>query len=243
MNFESPSRLLSYQRRTNPAKTRSLEVTGYWQELVYATGRQNDCVRQTWQGYYVRVLSWSSLNTKQGRMYSLRASSLILASRARTRERRRSREGPRKESLLSLPRSPLSRLLSSAPIFHDIPQMRTCLQLKYIFYFSCKVSTVACSATPTLLWENIHNTLVTWAWDTCGLACQHFFSNSLIIHDVISQPERPIKFDGLLSLIFNKQWPGKTFQITNRLALFVFVSVSNQRQLESHPSFLRPIFS
>ena len=26
-------------------------------------GRHNACARQTWQGYYLRVLSWSSLNT------------------------------------------------------------------------------------------------------------------------------------------------------------------------------------
>ena len=26
-------------------------------------GRQNACARQTWQGYYLRVLSWSSLHT------------------------------------------------------------------------------------------------------------------------------------------------------------------------------------
>ena len=34
------------------------------------------------------------------------------------------------------------------------------------FYFSYNVSTVACNATLTLLWE-LHSTLVTWAWDAC----------------------------------------------------------------------------
>ena len=32
-----------------------------------------------------------------------------------------------------------------------------------LFYFSYMQS-LACNATPTPLWENIHNTLVTWAW-------------------------------------------------------------------------------
>ena len=30
---------------------------------VYATGRQNACVWRTWQGYYLLVLSWSSLTS------------------------------------------------------------------------------------------------------------------------------------------------------------------------------------
>ena len=40
-----------------------------------------------------------------------------------------------------------------------------------VFYFSYKVSTLACNATRTLLKESkfIRNTLATWAWDTCAI--------------------------------------------------------------------------
>ena len=33
----------------------------FWKQWVYATGRQNACVWQTWQGCYLGVLMWSSL--------------------------------------------------------------------------------------------------------------------------------------------------------------------------------------
>ena len=42
--------------------------------------------------------------------------------------------------------------------------------LSTVFFFSYKVSTVASNATPTLLWENSHNTLVKWAWDAWGMS-------------------------------------------------------------------------
>ena len=73
------------------------------------------------------------------KLYRLQASSPIWAREASWRE---PSEGPRKGALLSLPRPPLSRLLSRASrvsTFQDVPQMESLLA-GYKLYYSCSIS-------------------------------------------------------------------------------------------------------